>query len=60
MQNANSVEAAIDEHPEGKGMEELIHIIYNRHAEGDWCNDGDLDQHDLDSNEIRWQTLEVH
>ncbi len=32
-------------------MEELVHIIYNRHAEADWCNDGDLDQHDIDVNE---------
>ncbi len=32
-------------------MEELLHIIYNRHAEVDWGNDGDLDPHDIDANE---------
>ena len=37
------VQAAIEKHPEGKGMAELVHIIHNRHAEGDWCNAGDLD-----------------
>ena len=45
------VQEAIERHPEGNGMDELVHIIYKRHAEGDWCNEGDLDQHDLDANE---------
>ena len=40
------VQEAVDKHPGDNGMEELVHIIYNRHAEGDWCNDGDLDEHD--------------
>ncbi len=45
------VQEALERHPGGNGMEELVHIIYNRHAEADWCNDGDLDQHDIDVNE---------
>ena len=45
------VQEAIGKHPQDKGMEELVHIICNRHAEADWCNDGDLDQHDIDANE---------
>ena len=45
------VQEAIEKHPEGKGMEELVHIIYNRHADGDWCNSGDLDEHDVQANE---------
>ncbi len=45
------VQATIEKHPEDKGMEDLLHIIYNRHAEGDWCNDGDLDEHDVNENE---------
>ena len=45
------VQAAIERHPEEKGMEELVNVIYNRHAEADWCNDGDLDEHDVNANE---------
>ena len=45
------VQEALERHPGGNGMEELIHIIYNRHAEADWGNEGDLDQHDIDANE---------
>ena len=44
------VEAALDEHPQGKGMEELYDVIFKRHVEGDWCDDGDLDEHDLQAN----------
>ena len=42
------VQAALESHPEGKGLQELEHIILNRHAKGDW---GDLDEHDLRMNE---------
>ncbi len=45
------VQATLEKHPEGKGFEELEHIVLSRHAQGDWCNDGDLDQHDIDANE---------
>ena len=45
------VQEALDNHPEGKGTAELLHIVYKRHGQGDWCNDGDLDQHDIDANE---------
>jgi len=45
------VQATLENHPEGKGLEELEHIILNRHAQGDWSNEGDLDQHDIDANE---------
>ena len=51
MVMTRGVQEAITRHPEGKGMEDLQHIIVNRHAQGDWCNDGDLDQHDIDANE---------
>ena len=42
------VQAALESHSEGKGSQELEHIILNRHAKGDW---GDLDEHDLNMNE---------
>lgn len=45
------VQEALERHPGGNGMEDLIHILYNRHAEADWCNDGDLDPDDIDANE---------
>lgn len=44
------VQETIERHPEGKGMEELLHVIFNRHAEADWCDDGDLDDHDVQAN----------
>ena len=47
----SGIQEALERHPAGNGMEELIHMIYNRHAEADWCNDGDLDPHDIDANE---------
>lgn len=42
------VQAALERHPEEKGLQELEHIILNRHAQGDW---GELDKHDLNMNE---------
>ena len=45
------VQAALEEHPEDKGLQELADIILKRHALGDWCNDGDLDEHDINANE---------
>ena len=45
------VQQAIDKHPQGTGMEELYEIIFKRHVEGDWCDEGDLDEHDVQANE---------
>ena len=45
------VQEAIEQHPEGKGMEELVHVVFKRHAEADWCDDGVLDDHDVQANE---------
>ena len=42
------VQAALESHPEGRGLQELEHIVLNRHAKGDW---GDLDDHDHNMNE---------
>ena len=50
------VQEAIERHPEEKGMEELVHVIYERHEEGDWCDDGVLDDHDVQANESALQS----
>ena len=50
------VQEALERHPEEKGMEELHHIIFSRHVEGDWCNEGDLDDHDVQANEHALKT----
>ena len=45
------VQEAIEKHPEEKGMEELLHVIFKRHAEADWSDAGVLDDHDVQANE---------
>ena len=50
------VQEAIERHPEGKGMEELLHVIFQRHAEADWSDDGVLDDLDVQANESALQS----
>ena len=38
----------MEQHPEGKGLQELGDLILRRHAQGDW---GDLDDLDAQANE---------
>ncbi len=50
------IQEAIERHPEGRGMEELLHVIFNRHAEADWSDDGILDDLDVQANESALQS----
>lgn len=50
------VQETLERHPDGKGMEELLHVIFQRHAEADWSDDGVLDDYDVQANESALQS----